>query len=151
MGGGLNIQWIKYYSNSIIWIINYLLVPLLIAVAFIVFLYGVFLYFIKGGASEDAQKEGRQYVMYGVIGFVIIFSLWGLVNIVTGTLGVGGQSSPPPPIFGTGGSTAGQPATSPFGQNPNNQCSIGADGASCTINGGPGQCLNGQCVSTFTP
>lgn len=84
--GGINDQYIKGYATSIVGIINGILVPLLTAVAFIVFLYGVFNYFIKGAADEDAHKTGRTFIIYGIIGFVVIFSVWGLVGIVTDTL-----------------------------------------------------------------
>ena len=103
---GINPQYIALYSNSIIGIINGILVPTLIALALIVFLWGVYNYFIYGADSDDKRKEGRTFVLYGVIGFVIIFSLWALVNILIGTLGLGVGQSPKPPTFG-GGATGG--------------------------------------------
>ena len=68
------------------WAVNFVLVPILMAVAFIVFLWGVFNYFILGAANDEKRKEGRQFVLWGIIGFVIIMSIWGLVNIVKDTL-----------------------------------------------------------------
>ena len=82
-------------GNTIIDIINNVLVPLVFALAFIVFLWGVFQYFIAGADNEDKHKEGRQFVLWAIIGFVIIFTLWGLVNIVVSTLNLpaGGSAS----------------------------------------------------------
>ena len=99
---GINIQYIKGYSDSVISVINGILVPMLIAVAFIVFLYGAYNYFILGADNEDKRKEGRTFALYGVIGFVIIFSLWGIVNIFMGTLNLSGRVAPAPPTIGTG-------------------------------------------------
>jgi len=79
--GSLNVTLLQGWGDSIVFFVNYVLVPLLMAVAFIVFLYGVFKYFIWGADNEDSRKEGKSFVMYGVIGFVIIISLWGLVNV----------------------------------------------------------------------
>ena len=86
--GGINTSYLKGYSDSIIGIVNGILVPLLMAVALLVFLYGVFNYFILGADSDDKRKEGRTFILYGVIGFAVIVSVWGLVNILLSTLGL---------------------------------------------------------------
>ena len=84
--GGVNQQWAIYYRDTIVWAVNWVLVPILMAIAFIVFLWGVYKYFIQGAANEEDRKTGRQFVLWGVIGFVIITSIWGLVNIVKSTV-----------------------------------------------------------------
>jgi hypothetical protein len=93
--GGINKSYIQGYANSIIDIINTILVPLLTAVAFIVFLWGVYLYYIKGGAEPEKRKIGHSYMMWAIIGFVILFTLWAIVQLVTSTLGLqsGGDAS----------------------------------------------------------
>ena len=99
--GGVNPSYLQGYASSIIDVINRLLVPVLIAIAFIVFLWGVFNYFILGAADEKKRIDGRQFVLWGIIGFVVIFSVWSLVNIVSGTLGfpTGGGRAPRPPTL----------------------------------------------------
>ena len=110
---GINPSVLGQYSSGIIGVVNNMLVPVLMAIAFIVFLWGVYKYFILGAADEKSRTEGRQFSLWGIIGFVIIVSLWGLVNLLMGTLGLqAGVASPPPPTFGTGsyapsGSTGG--------------------------------------------
>ncbi|MDO8566635.1 MAG: pilin [bacterium] len=99
--GGININVLRPYSESIIGIINTILVPVLIAIAFITFLWGIFKYFIWGAESESDKADGRKFAMWGIIGFVILFSLWALVNIVSGTLGLQTNNSPRPPTIGT--------------------------------------------------
>jgi uncharacterized membrane protein YuzA (DUF378 family) len=59
---------------------------LLIGLAVVVFVYYVFKYFIQ--PNED-RKQAGQYVMYSVIGFFVILSMWGLVNILQNTFGLG--------------------------------------------------------------
>ena len=99
-GGGINIGALKPYGDSIKGLINDILVPVLFAIAFIVFLWGTFKYFIWGADDEDARKTGRQFVLWGVIGFVVILALWGLVNLLLNILNLPGSSSPPtPPII----------------------------------------------------
>ena len=83
----------------ILTLINEVLVPLIFAIAFIIFIYGIFRYFIAGGADPEAQKKGKQLLIYGIIGFVIMISLWGIVNIVSNTFGLGGAHHPAFPFL----------------------------------------------------
>ena len=87
-----------YILGLVLGIINGLLVPLLFAVAFIIFLYGVFKYFIKDAASAD-KSEGARFILYGILGFAIMISVWGLVNLVVGTFGLDSQIHPPYPFL----------------------------------------------------
>ena len=85
---GINPTIVQGYSTSITSLINGILVPLLISVAFIVFLWGVYRYFILGADNETERETGKQFVLWGIIGFVVILSVWGIVGIVGGTLGL---------------------------------------------------------------
>jgi hypothetical protein len=99
-----NTQYVSGYSNSIIGVINNYLVPVLLALAFIVFLWGVFKNFIWKAESGEAHTEGSKFVAWGLIGFVVILSLWGLVNVVAVTLGLGNPSATPGSIPSAPGS-----------------------------------------------
>lgn len=95
---GINTSAITPYSDGIINVINGILVPVLIAVAFLMFLYGVYKYFILGAADPKSREEGRDFILWGIIGFVVILSVWGLVAIVGDTFGLtagGGAPSYP--------------------------------------------------------
>ncbi len=81
------------YLESIRDFINIYLIPFLFAIAFIVFIWGIFQYFIAGGANEEQRDKGKQLVMWGIIGFVIMVSVWGLVNLVTNTFNLNNDSS----------------------------------------------------------
>ena len=67
--------------------INGVLIPLLFAIALLLFLYGVFNYFIVGKTDEDKRKDGRDYMIYAIVGFVIMVSVFGIVNLIAGGLG----------------------------------------------------------------
>lgn len=90
------------YTAGIIDFINSYLIPFIWAIAFIVFIWGVYTFFIAGGADEEKRSQGKQLVMWAVIGFVVMTSLWGLVNLLTNTFGFGGQNAPKPPTFNPG-------------------------------------------------
>ncbi|MBU6323249.1 MAG: hypothetical protein KGI41_00155 [Patescibacteria group bacterium] len=72
-------------GNTIIGLINNVAVPVLFAIAFIVFIFGVFRYFIQGASDEEAKENGKSLMLWGLIGFFVMVSVWGLVNIIRGT------------------------------------------------------------------
>lgn len=84
-------------GSFIINTINNVLVPVLFAIAFIVFLWGAFTTFIIGAGSEDKKESGKNLMLWGLIGFFVMVSVWGLVNILTGsvTFGNSGQTTLP--------------------------------------------------------
>jgi len=82
---GINMSIVRGYSSSIINIINNVFVPVIFAAAFLTFLWGVYKYLILGASEEKSREEGRNFVFWGVIGFVVILSVWGLVAVVGST------------------------------------------------------------------
>jgi len=66
--------------------------PVLISLGVIYFIWGILQYVI--GDSDEAKKKGRDRMIFGIIGLAVIVSIWGLVNIVVVTFGVGGASAP---------------------------------------------------------
>lgn len=72
------------------------ILPILVSLGVIYFVWGVVQYFI--GDSEEAKKNGRDRIIYGIIGLAVIVSIWGLVAIVTQTLNLGGAESNAPDV-----------------------------------------------------
>jgi len=62
--------------------------PLLISISVIVFIVGVIKY-ISNGDDSAKREEGRNFIMYGLIGLFVIVSVWGLVGVLQGTFGLG--------------------------------------------------------------
>jgi hypothetical protein len=59
------------------------IVPFLIGLGVVVFIYGVLvLVFSEGG---EKKEEGKQYMFWGIIGIFVMVSVWGLVNILIST------------------------------------------------------------------
>lgn len=83
-------------GSTLISIINDIIVPVLFAVAFIVFIWGAFKTFILGANSEDVKEQGKNLMLWGLIGFFVMVSVWGLVNILTGTFQFGSDEITPP-------------------------------------------------------
>lgn len=62
------------------------LVPILIALGVVYFIWGVVQYVVSG--DEEAKTAGRDKIIMGIIGLAVIIGLWGLVRILTQTFGV---------------------------------------------------------------
>lgn len=69
------------------------IIPALIALGLIYFIWGVVRYVI--GGEEETKKKGREAMIYGIIGLAVIVGVWGLVNVITNTFGLGGGVVPP--------------------------------------------------------
>ena len=76
------------YVNGIIGLLNTVVVPVIFALAFLAFVWGVVNYFFLGGTDEKKRGEGRQFVFWGLLGMLVLFSVWGLVNLLLSTLGI---------------------------------------------------------------
>ena len=63
------------------------IILLLAACAFVVFLWGVF-EFVAHAGDETKRSEGKKAIMWGLIGLVIIFGAYGIINIALGTFGL---------------------------------------------------------------
>ena len=60
--------------------------PVLIALGVIYFVWGVISYVIA--SDEEAKKAGRDRIIYGIIGLAVIITVWGLVAILRNTFGL---------------------------------------------------------------
>jgi hypothetical protein len=92
---GVDVSKVTPYSNGIINLINGIFVPVLFAVAFLYFVYGVYKYFILGADNDTERATGRQVVLWSIIGFAVILSVWGLVNVLVDTFGIQTGGNPP--------------------------------------------------------
>ncbi len=81
----------------------------LMGVALVIFVWNIIKYFIKG--NED-HKEAAPYVMWSIIGFFVILSLWGIVNVLKNTFFSDTDTTAPSwssfsRIFPSGGNSSG--------------------------------------------
>ena len=67
------------------------LIPILVVLGVVYFIWGVITYVIAG--DEESKKKGREKMIYGIIGLVVIVALWGLVGIVTNTFDLTGSAN----------------------------------------------------------
>lgn len=82
---------LKTLISSIIDYLNWALV-LMMALAIVYFTWNVIKYYIM---TNENRTEGNTYVMYSIIGFFVILSFWGLVNILQNSFGLSNQGNTP--------------------------------------------------------
>jgi len=58
----------------------------LFALALVYFLYGMVV-FIKNADDEKARNEGKQNMIWGIVGLFIMVGVYGILRIVIGTVG----------------------------------------------------------------
>ena len=81
-GGGTTVQGIICVIGDIF----DLAIPVLVILGVLYFVWGVVSYVIA--SDEEAKKKGKDRMIYGLIGLVVITALWGLVAILTRTFGI---------------------------------------------------------------
>jgi len=73
------------FVNAVVGFFNYYVVPVIFAIAFLSFLWGIMSAFIYHGENPSNQEAGRTFLLWGLLGMVVMFSVWGLVNMVLRT------------------------------------------------------------------
>ncbi len=82
--------------TAILDILNRYVIPLIIGIAVVVFLWGLIEY-VTAGADEEKRKSARNHIIYGIIAIFVMISVWGLVNVLRGTFGLDTGNIPEPP------------------------------------------------------
>jgi Type IV secretion system pilin len=71
--------------NYVTCIIGSSVIPLIFALAMVMFVWGaVKFFFINGGEPEEITK-GKQFMLWGLIALAVMISVWGLVGIIGDT------------------------------------------------------------------
>lgn len=87
---------LKEFIGRITDIIKDSIFALLFAVAFALFAYGVIEYLINP-ADESKRSKGKEYVLWGLVGLTIMFSVYGLIGILQNSFGLEDSDSIPIP------------------------------------------------------
>jgi uncharacterized membrane protein YidH (DUF202 family) len=63
------------------------LVPVLVTISLLVFIWGVIRY-TTAGDDEERRKQARQVMIYGIIAVFVVVSIWGIVTLLQQLLGI---------------------------------------------------------------
>ncbi len=109
MDPGTNFLFFTNLINSLTGLIG-LLIPFIIGLAILVFLWGV-LKFVTAAGDEEARKTGRSFMIWGVVGIFVMVSVWGLVNFLGSILDLDNSVQSGPELPGGATSAAGAQRT----------------------------------------
>ena len=87
-GGGAGVELLM---KNILDFANSVLIPFIIGIGFLFFVWGMFQYFIAGGANDESKEKGKRLMINATIGFVVIIIFFGIVNMLTSSTGLEGQ------------------------------------------------------------
>lgn len=62
------------------------IIGLLFALALVIFLWGVFQFFLQPD-SDVSKEEGRNHMLWGLFGVFIMFSVFAIMKIIVNTIG----------------------------------------------------------------
>ena len=66
------------------------LIPLLGAIAFLMFIWGV-ARFIRAAGNEKELKDSKNLLVWGVIGMFVLITIWGIVSFLRSEFGFGSE------------------------------------------------------------
>lgn len=75
---------------------SYTVIPFLFGIAFLFFVINAFRYFILGGSDEKAREKAKSLAIYGIAAFVFLTIFFGIVNLLSESIGLQGYDSPIP-------------------------------------------------------
>ncbi len=73
-------------------VINSTIIPFLLGLAFLFFVWNAMRFFIVEAANEEGRRRARLLAAYGIAAFVLILVFWGVVYMLTISLGLGGRT-----------------------------------------------------------
>jgi Type IV secretion system pilin len=74
--------------KNILTFTNDLLIPFVIGIGFLVFVWGMFQFFIAGGSNDESKEKGKSLMIYATLGFVLIIVFWGVINLLSTSTGL---------------------------------------------------------------
>ena len=80
---------INTFIGRITTFINNTLIPLVFGIALLVFVWGMFKFFIYN--TEEEKEKGKDLALYAIVAFVLMVSVWGIVNLIANGLGFSGE------------------------------------------------------------
>lgn len=90
---------IQTFLSGINELLNKFVIPFLITLAVLFFIYNTVQYFIIQSADEEGRKKAKQFMLYSLVAFLVIVTLWAIVTFVINGLGFGVGTVPVCPDY----------------------------------------------------
>jgi len=79
---------LEQYIVALVTFVNNLVIPFLMGLAFLFFVINAVRFFVVGGANSDSKEKARSLAVYGLLAFVLIIVFWGIVGLLSSSLGL---------------------------------------------------------------
>jgi len=73
--------------DAIVRVIVNPLIGLLFGIALLLFLWGAFQFILDVGEKGEARENGKRHMLWGIIGMVVMVSVFGILAILATTFG----------------------------------------------------------------
>jgi succinate dehydrogenase/fumarate reductase cytochrome b subunit len=87
-------QGLEDYLENFALFIDGVLIPFLFGIAFLVFVVNAVRFFVLQSSNENGREKARNLMMYSILAFVFLIVFWGLINLLTSSLGLDGCDAP---------------------------------------------------------
>ena len=74
-------------TNTLTFISDFI-IPALFTIAFLAFVWNLVQYAIFQGTSQEGREKAKSLMLWSIIAFVVMISLWGIVNLLVDGLGL---------------------------------------------------------------
>lgn len=87
---------LQSFLTTIPLFLNKVIIPFLFGIAFLIFVINVIRYFVLGAGNEKERDKAKALAIYGVAAFVFLIIVFGIINLLVSSSGLGGQNAPCP-------------------------------------------------------
>ena len=86
-------QGVQEFIINLATVLNATVIPTLIGIAFLIFIWNAIRYFVLGGSNQEGREKARALATYGLLAFVVIIVFAGIVNMFADGLGLEGETN----------------------------------------------------------
>lgn len=79
-------------ASGVMGFANDVLIPFLLGIAFLFFIINVVKYFVIESTSEDGREKAKNLALYSISAFVFILIFWGIINLLSTSIGLQSKS-----------------------------------------------------------
>lgn len=84
----------QLFFSNLLKFINTAIIPSIIGIAFLFLVINTVRYFVIGAGNEESREKAKSLAIYGVLAFVVIIVFWGVVNLLSSSIGLDGKTAP---------------------------------------------------------
>lgn len=81
-------QSLQVFLTTLVAFINGVLIPFLLGIGFLAFVFNAIRFFVLGSSEQEGREKARALALYSILAFVLILVFWGIVNLLTSSLGL---------------------------------------------------------------